>query len=596
MKTLADTSAGPVRRVASTLRPARRELVVAALLGAAATLCAIGLMALSGYLISEASLQPPVLSLTVAIVFVRAFGIGRGFFRYAERLVSHDAVFRALSGLRVQVWERLERLAPHGLAEFRRGDLLARMVTDVDAVQDLGLRIALPAATALVAGGVSVAVAWWLLPAAGAVLLIVLVLGATIVPWATVRGARRAQSATAEAKGELSAQIRELLHGAPDVMATGAGADALARIRASDRRLTELTGRVAGSAGLGAGLGVVLAGLAVIGSLLVAIPAVGDGRLEGVNLAVLVLLPLAAYEAVVGLPAAALALVSVRSSATRLTAILDHPDPVAEPDAPLAVNSGGGHDLVIRGLTVRWADGAPAALASLDLELAAGSRLAVVGPSGSGKTTLVASLLRFVEYTGSVRLAGRELKNLAGEDVRRIVGLCAQDAHIFDSTVAENLRIARPCAAVDELTAVVERVGLAVWLDSLPLGLDTPVGERGSRLSGGQRQRLALARALLADFPILLLDEPTEHLDVEAADALTADVLALTADRSCLLVTHRLSGLDQVDEIVVLRAGEVTERGPHSTLLAQGGWYATAWTREQERALALAQALRTAKT
>ncbi|MET0741497.1 MAG: thiol reductant ABC exporter subunit CydC, partial [Candidatus Nanopelagicales bacterium] len=405
--------AGALRRVAMTMRPERRRLALASLLGASATLCAIGLLAVSGWLISRASQMPPVFTLTVAIVAVRGFGIGRGFFRYAERLVAHDAVLRSLTTLRLAVWNPLERLAPHGLDAFRRGDLLARFVADVDSVQEFAIRVVLPVTAAVLAGGVSVVVTWWLLPAAGAVLLTVLILGATLVPLLTVLVGARAERATAPTRGELSAQVRTLLVGAADLLAAGSAHADLQRTLDTDAALVQLRRRAARSAGMGTGLGVVLAGTAVIGALLAGITAVDDGRLDGVNLAVVVLLPLAAYEAVATLPSAALTLVRVRGSAQRVDDLLDTTPPVVEPVRPLVVDVRGLRPVLrLRGVTVTWSPDARPALSDVDLDLAAGARVAVVGASGAGKSTLASVLVRFVDYQGSVTLDGHELRDL----------------------------------------------------------------------------------------------------------------------------------------------------------------------------------------
>jgi ABC-type multidrug transport system fused ATPase/permease subunit len=293
------------------------------------------------------------------------------------------------------------------------------------------------------------------------------------------------------------------------------------------------------------------------------------------------LTPLAVFEAFAGLPLAARLVERVRRSVGRVSDVLTTPDPVNEPNAPATLRSGP-HDVSVRGLTVRW-PGGPEALRGVDLDLPAGRRVAVVGPSGSGKTTLTQALLRFVEpSSGEVLLDGVDLRGYAGDDVRRVIGLCAQDAHVFDTTLEANLLIARPDAAPAELRAALAGARLLETVDTLPAGLATLVGEHGVRLSGGQRQRLALARALLADFPVLLLDEPAEHLDLATADALTFDLLAATKGRTVLLVTHRLLGLDAVDEVVVLVGGQVRERGTHDALLAAGGTYALLWQLERD--------------
>ena len=577
------SSGSPLRRISTSLTGVRLRLLTSGVLGALATLCAIGLLATSGWLISRASQQPSVLYLQVAIVAVRAFGLGRGFFRYGERLVSHDAAFRALTGLRAAIYRRLEVLAPQGLALFGRGDLLARLVADVDATQDLPLRVLLPGIAALVAGLVSVTVAWALLPAAGVTLLVALLAGATVVPWVTVRVGRRAVSDSVESRSELSVRVVDLLRGCADVVACGAAGEALNRCRDTDDALTRQARRASTSAGLGAALGVLIAGAAVVAALAAGVAALQTGRLDGVNLAVVVLLPLAAYEAVASLPAAALSLVNVRAASERLVDVLDTPAPIREPASPQA-QPAGPYTLVLRDVGASWSATDQPTLSGIDLDLGPGGRVAVVGTSGAGKTTLASVLLRFLEYTGSVTLNGVECRELSSDAVRRVIGLCAQDAHIFDSSVEANLRLARPEATEAELMDALERVRLLDWVESLPDGLATSVGEHGSRMSGGQRQRLALARALLADFPVLLLDEPTEHLDPRAAQALTADLLTVTEGRSVVLVTHRLLGLEEMDEIVVLDAGAVAERGRHAALLARGGPYATEWQRESEMA------------
>jgi ABC-type multidrug transport system fused ATPase/permease subunit len=270
----------------------------------------------------------------------------------------------------------------------------------------------------------------------------------------------------------------------------------------------------------------------------------------------------------------------VRVSAARTLQMLDAPVPVVEPERPLALPAPR-RTLTVRGLRVRHGDGGPWALDGVDLDLAPGRRVALVGPSGAGKSTLADVLLRFLPYqAGSVRLGGVEIDCLDGDEYRRVVGLLTQDAHVFDNTLEENLRLARRDATPAELAGALRTARLDDWVATLPDGLATEVGPRGARMSGGQRQRLALARALLADFPLLVLDEPAEHLDLATADALVHDVLAPTATRGTLLITHRLAGLDAVDEVIVLDGGRVVERGSHAELLARGGRYAAMWERE----------------
>ncbi|TQJ75121.1 thiol reductant ABC exporter subunit CydD [Streptomyces sp. SLBN-31] len=565
------TSGSVLARVRAMSGPRRSRLALALLLGALALGSAVGLMATSGWLISRASQQPPVLYLMVAVTATRAFGIGRAVFRYAERLVSHDAVLRMLADTRVAVYRRLERLAPAGLRRTRRGDLLSRLVADVDALQDYWLRWLLPAGAAVIVSAGSVGFTAWLLPEAGAALAVGLVAAGVGVPLVTGAVARRAERRLAPARGELATRVTDLLTGTAELTVAGALPARTAEARRADGVLTRIASRAATATALGDGLTALISGLTVAATALAGAQGVADGRLSGVAMAVVVLTPLAAFEAVLGLPLAVQYRQRVRRSAERVYEVLDAPEPVREPELPRQAPATP-FPLAVRGLTARHAGQDRDALAGVDLTLDQGRRIAVVGPSGSGKTTLAQVLLRFLDAgTGSYTLAGVDAYALDGDDVRRLVGLCAQDAHLFDSSVRENLLLAKKDATDGELRDALRRARLLTWADSLPDGLDTLVGEHGARLSGGQRQRLALARALLADFPVLVLDEPAEHLDLATADALTADLLAATEGRTTLLITHRLAGLEAVDEVVVLDAGRVVQRGAYAELAAVAG-------------------------
>ncbi|MET9292179.1 thiol reductant ABC exporter subunit CydD [Streptomyces sp. NPDC003077] len=573
--------ASAVARMRQLARARRGRFALALLLGSAAVGSAVGLMATSGWLISRASQQPPVLYLMVAVTATRAFGIGRAVFRYAERLVAHDAVFRMLADLRVTVYRRLERLAPAGLQRRRRGDLLSRLVADVDAVQDHFLRWLLPVGAAVVVGAGSVGFTAWLLPEAGAVLAAGLLLAGAGVPALSGLLARRAERRLAPARGDLSARVVDLLSGTAELTVAGALRARTRQTRLADQELTRIASRSAVAAGAGAGLSALLCGLTVAASAAVGVQAVHAGRLSGVCLAVVVLMPLAVFEAVAGLPLAVQYRQRTRRAAERVFEVLDAPEPVREPAAP-ADPPRSPFPLVVRGLSARYGTQDRPALDGVDLTLTPGHRIAVVGPSGSGKTTLAQVLLRFLDReSGTYTLGGVDAAEPAGDEVRRLVGLCAQDAHLFDSSVRENLRLARPDATEPELWAALARARLYTWVRGLPDGLDTMVGEHGARLSGGQRQRLALARALLADFPVLVLDEPAEHLDLATADALTADLLRATEGRTTVLITHRLTGLDAVDEVLVLDRGRPVQRGTYAALAAADGPFRRMLERER---------------
>jgi thiol reductant ABC exporter CydC subunit len=576
-----DGPGAPLARTLAIARPAAGRLALATLFGAGAMLAAIGLIATSAWLISRSAQHPQESAVAVAIVGVQFFALSRGLCRYAERLVGHDAAFRVMSDLRVAVYQRLERLAPLGLPAFASGDLLARLIEDVDSLQDLLLRVLPPFAIACGVGVATVAVVWLMLPAAALILLAALLVSATLVPWLTGMLAARSEARQATARAALASSVIDLLEGAPELAINGAMPAQLGRALAADRELTSIARRSASTAGIGRGLTSLCCGLAMWGALLVGVSAVHAGRMNGVLLAGIALIPLVAFELVVALPGATQTLQRVRRSAARVLEVIDTAPPVAEPAEPRALPSGP-YALHARAVRVSYPGSSRMALAGVDLDLRPGRRVALVGPSGAGKTTLAAAALRFLPYrAGSIALNAVDIDRLAGEDCRRVVGLVSQDAHVFASTLEENLRLARRDATGEQLREALASAQLLDWAERLPAGMATDLGERGARMSGGQRQRLAIARALLADFPVLILDEPGEHLDTATADEIVAELLARPRQRATLLITHRLAGLEEVDEVLVLDHGRVLERGTHPELLALGGRYAEQWQRER---------------
>jgi thiol reductant ABC exporter CydC subunit len=560
-------------RLLAMARPLRGRLLLAVAAGAAATGCGVALLAVSGFLLARASQHPAIIAISVAVVAVRALSVGRGVGRYLERLASHDVAFRVLAQVRVAIWQRLAALAPAGLALFRSGDLLARLICDVDATQDLFLRGLTPLLTAVLAGGGAVAACLLILAPAAAVLAVGLLAAGIAVPLAGAAVAAMAARGGAPAQGRLAATITDLLDGAADLQAFGAQDAALARAAAADAELTRLARRTAGACGLGAGLMSAVSGLTLWAVLLLGVAATGNGALTRVPLAVLTLTALAAFEAVTGLPAAAIQLSQARVAAGRIAVVADTPDPVREPSRPAALPTGP-LSIALRDATVRYEPDGPPALDRVTLDLPPGRRVALVGANGAGKSTVAAVLLRFRELDGGAALLnGHDLASYAADDVRSVIGGCPQDPYLFDTTIRENLRLARPAAADEELAVAAARARLLPWIGSLPEGWDTRVGTHGAAVSGGERQRLALARAFLADPALLILDEPTAHLDPGSRRALTADVLRATEGRAVLLITHELDGLDQVDQVVVLDHGRVAERGTHRELIRAGGPY-----------------------
>jgi len=524
---------------------------VSVLLGTLTIVFGVGLMATAGYLISRAAERPAVLSLMTTIVAVRFFGLARPIARYGDRLWSHDVALRALGRVRSRVYERIEPLAPAGLEAFRNGDLQARMVADVDALQGLYLRGVGPVLVAVAAGAVCVGVAAAFVPAAGVVLALGLVLGGVVVPLAAERLGRASGRRQAPARGELTAEIAELLRAAPELVAYGAQANVLERVRSSDRELDRIARRDALTGGLADGLSTLVAGLTLVGVLAVAVRAHEAGSLDRVFVAMLALLAVASFESVAGLPAAAHELGRTLASGRRVLDLIDR-DPAVQ-DAVVPLSPPEETSASLDEVTASYGRGDGPVLEDFDLRLEAGSRVALVGPSGSGKTTVTNLLLRFLDPdAGQVTLGNRDLRGYRQEDVRRAFALAGQDAHVFNSTIRANLLLARPEATDADLWQALRRARLDVWVASLPDGLETLVGEDGSRLSGGQRQRLTVARALLSDAPILVLDEPTAHLDPETARGVVEDALTAAGSRTVLLITHRPEGLDLVDEVVAL--------------------------------------------
>jgi ATP-binding cassette, subfamily C, bacterial CydC len=528
----------------------RPRAALAAVLGALTVILGAGLMASAGYLISRASERPAVLSLTVAIVGVRFFGLSRPLTRYLERLASHDLALRVLGRVRVQVYREIEPLAPAQLEGYRHGDLLARMVADVDALQNLHLRAVGPPLVALLAGAVVVGVAAAFLPAAGVVLAVGLVAGGVVVPalagWLGRRGGRR----QAAARGELSAELVEVLRAAPELVAYGGAGEAQARLRAADGALVRLARRDALVGGLADGAGLVVVGATVAGVLAVAVHASADGHLDRTLIAMLALLALASFEAVQPLAAAARELSVTLAAGSRVLELADRQAAVADPVAPLPAPTWP-FAVALEDVRARYALGERAALDGVSLRLEPGCRVALVGPSGAGKTTVVNLLLRFLDpEAGRVTLAGHDLRDYRQEDVRRAIAVAGQDSHLFSASIRENVCLARPGASDEDVEAALRQARLWSWIAGLPEGLDTAVGEEGRELSGGQRQRLVLARALLVGAPVLVLDEPTAHLDPPTARALVDDVFAAAGDRSVLLITHRAEGLDLVGKII----------------------------------------------
>ncbi len=556
----------------------RREIWFAAFLGFLASASAVALLGTSGWLIARAAELPPVLTLTVAAVLVRTFAISRGVMRYLERLVGHDAAFRGLTVVRLRVYRALESITPLGLARFTRGDLLARLGADVDAAMDLPLRVVLPWVQAGLVALATSAFVLWLAPDVGLVVAVLAGLAVLAWPWLIGRVVRRAESLIAPARGALTQTVVAMLEAAPILTAFGAARTAQRTLSARDGDLSAVEIREAGALGVGAGVGLFLQGLAVTGAMALAVPKVVSGELAPVWLAVIALLPLALFDVLNAVPVAAVARERVRGSATRLEEVI-HAG-VEYLDRPVDFVESGFTSLRLRNVSARWPDAHHDALIDIDLELHPGERILIMGPSGSGKSTLGAVIMGFLPYRGSATLGAVEIADLGSDLVTRSIGLLSQHAHVFDTSIEENVRLGRISASKQDIWLALERAQLAEWVRSLPDGVDTRVGAFGARMSGGERQRLALARLLLADRPAVLLDEPTEHLDRQTAEQVEALIAQQTRGVASIVISHQVVG--DVDRVIEMDRGRIVATGTHEEVFARGGWYARQVLRQRE--------------
>lgn len=578
---LTRSESAALRRCISMLQVSRSGFALSALLGVTALGSAIALGGTAAWLIARASQQPPVLYLTVAATSVRLFGVSRALARYLSRLASHKVALDGMDALRGNLYDRLCEEPASSLSSLRRGDLMTRAGADVDEVGNVVVKTLLPALVALVVGVGTVGVVTIISPPAGLVLALALIVSGIVVPALIARSVRLAETQGAAARTDIAATTLAVLEGATELSLAGTLPHARTGLDAAEAELAGAIGRSAKLSALARGLDVCAMGAAVIGALLIGIPQTTSGALAQVLLAVIVLVPLSSFEGAAELAPAAAQLVRSAQAAERICALLIDQDETPSHDIPA-----GETVIEARDLAIGW-PGGPTLATGISLTLRPGSSLAIVGASGIGKTTLLATLTGIIPpKSGQALINGVPAWGADRDQVASHVTMTAEDAHIFATTIFENLRVARASLTRDEATALLARAGLDEWIATLPEGIDTAIGSGGTTVSGGERRRLLMARALAAPAPIMAIDEASEHLDAATADRLMDTLLASSPTRATLVVTHRLSALDQADHVLVLAAPEpgacarVAARGTHADVLTALPAYR--WALDQE--------------
>ncbi|MGW6378813.1 thiol reductant ABC exporter subunit CydC [Rhodococcus sp. NPDC055112] len=546
------------------LRPGRVLSAVAA--GVATLGSALALAALSAWLITRAWQMPPVLDLTVAVVSVRALGISRGVFRYLERLATHDAALRGTTAARERIYRRLSTGDPAAPAGLRRGDLLARTGADVDALGDVVVRALIPMAVAAILAVAATVGLALISPAAALVLAVALVVSGVLAPVLSARAARMAEADGAVASARFSETAVLALDHAAELRVAGRLGETVRAANDWEARAIRATDRSSVPSAFAAAATPLAIGASVLGSLLIGISLYGPdggapGEMTPMALAILVLVPLAAFEGTAALPAAAVALTRARLASARIMDLLDRAgDPVPAGGAPVE----GPVHLRTENLRCGWPGGA--VTEPLDLHLAPGARVVIVGPSGAGKTTMLMTLAGLLApVSGALTVNGTPAGSVDADSLRRAVGFFAEDAHLFDTSLLENLRVADGELDEERARAVLEKVGLGDWVSGLPDGVHTSLVSGGRSVSGGQRRRLLLARAIASPARVLLLDEPTEHLDAEAGAALLRGLLDRGAGlvdpgRTVVVVTHQLPADTGADLVIAVGSESASAR------------------------------------
>ena len=516
----------------------------------------VGLMAMSAYLISRAALVQDIADIALAITAVRVFAIGRAAFRYLERYFTHTATFRILTHLRVWFYASIEPLAPARLMAYRSGDLLARIVADIETLENFYVRVVVPPIAAALMTALACAILGAFDATLAVVLLAFLILTGVILPSVSRRISQGPATALITTRAELNAVLVDEIQGIADLLAFDQSSQHQARILALSQALHRAQESMARLRGMSNALAALFTGLAGLTVLALGIPLVTGGEIEGVFLALLPLTAIASFEAVTPLSLAWQQLEANRAAGRRLFELIDAPPEVTdlERESPQPAD----YSIEFRDLSFQYQPGEPFALEGVDVAIPSGGRAAITGPSGSGKSTLVNLLLRFWDYAdGQIEIGGHELHEYHADEVRAMIGVVPQQIHLFNASVYDNLLLANPEASDEQIVAACRQAELHDFIQSLPQGYDTPIGENGLLLSGGERQRLAIARAILKDAPILILDEATANLDAATEQKIMAALEPFMTGRTVLIISHRSGGVGPTDQTILLENGRI---------------------------------------
>ena len=555
------------RRVIRSVGGYRWWVAITALLSFITLGAGIGLLAMSAFLISKSALVDTTITLALTILGVRVFAMTRAVSRYAERYVGHLGTFRILTRIRMWFFRGIEPLAPAVLMQHRSGDLLTRILADIDTLQDLYLRVLVPPVAAALAVSLGCILLAGFSPWLGIALFVFVCLCGVVIPLAMHRLTLSSSASLVREQANLNATLVEGITGIADLVAFGREDLLLGRAEHITAAQEPARKQLAQARGIAAGLTALLVGLAALTVLGFGVSLVSGGSLEGVYLAILPLIAIATFEAVGPLSAAYEHLGRSRAAATRLVELVDTPASVAEPSpsAKLTLQNNTSSaltvaDLVVTDLSFRYAEGESLVLQNATVQIPAGSFAVITGPSGSGKSTLSNLLLRFWEYSqGSIQLNGCELNRLGLDEARSLVALVAQHDHLFDTTLRDNLLLGDSRADDERLFEACDAVCLGDWVRALPAGLGERAGENGNRLSGGERQRVMIARALLTEAPILILDEATEHLDEEMQLDVLRGILKWRSGLTTIMITHEAPNISGIDLRLQCSKGTLSE-------------------------------------